>query len=59
MRLENYVDLGGQPGIGGLFYACGSFGIIDGNVSYVSEEKDGSIKYSYQNETIRLVATFT
>ena len=59
MRLENYVDLGEQPGIGGLFYACGSFGIIDGNVSYVSEEKDGSIKYSYQNETIRLVATFT
>lgn len=35
MRIENYFDLGGKLGFSGLFLACGSFGIVDGNVEYV------------------------
>ncbi len=58
MRIENYFDLSGNNGYSGLFFACGSFGIVDGDAEYVKEEKAGKSTYTFQNESIRLQAEF-
>lgn len=39
MRIKNYLNLKGIPGASGLFFACGSFGIVDGDCNYTHEEK--------------------
>lgn len=58
MRIENYFDLGGRLGFSGLFFACGSFGIVDGNIEYgVAEEGEKTI-YRYRGKGIELQAVF-
>ena len=58
MKFEHYVDLTGRQGISGLFFASGSFGIVDGDVTYERVEEQGRVTYIYQNEQIRLCAEF-
>ena len=58
MRIENYVSLTRKFNGTGLFYASGSFGILDGNLPYHLEETaDGRI-YTYANEQVALRAEF-
>lgn len=59
MYLKNLIDFQGNAGFSGLFFACGSFGIIDGDCDYTYEEKGNDRIYRYTNEKIALVATFT
>lgn len=59
MDLKNVVDFMGIAGYSGLFFACGSFGIVDGDCNYTCEEKGNEKIYRYANEKIALVATFT
>ncbi len=59
MYLKNLIDFGGKAGFSGLFFACGSFGIIDGDCNYTHEKMGEDKIYRYSNGTIALVATFT
>ena len=59
MNLERYVNLEGKPGVSGLFFAVGSFGIIDGTASYERIDENGKIIFIYCDEFIRLEAEFT
>ena len=59
MLFRNLIDLQGNCGFSGLFFACGSFGILDGDCNYTYEEKGQDKIYRYSNGTIELVATFT
>ena len=59
MDLKNYIDFRGNAGYGGLFFACGSFGIVDGNCNYTYEQKGEDKIYRYANEKIALVSVFT
>lgn len=59
MYLKKFIDLQGKAGFSGLFFACGSFGIVDGDCNYTYEEKGEEKIYRYSNEKIALVATFT
>lgn len=56
MKLENYIDERGILSASGLFFAAGDFGVIDGGASYTRSEKDGKVLYTYENESLRLVA---
>lgn len=58
MRIENYLDLGKKLGISGLFFAVGSFGVIDGNIEYTKTEKEDGCIFEYENDTIRLKSEF-
>ncbi|MBR2612778.1 MAG: alpha-galactosidase [Clostridia bacterium] len=58
MRIENYIDLSGRNGCSGLFFASGSFGLIDGEAKYTASEKDGKIVYITEKNGVRLTATF-
>lgn len=59
MYLKNFIDFGGNAGFSGLFFACGNFGIVDGNCDYICEEKGKEKIFRYRDENIALVATFT
>ena len=59
MKIEHYVDLKGKPGVSGLFFAVGSFGIIDGNASYERIEEKGKTTFIFVDESIRLEAEFS
>ena len=58
MRLENYFRLQGELGFSGLFFATGSFGIVDGDGTYTLSEENGKKTYVYENASIRLCAEF-
>ena len=58
MNIEHYIDLSGTLGVSGLFFATGSFGIIDGDVSYDRIDTSDSTTFVYSNESIRLEAEF-
>ena len=59
MYLKNLIDWQGNAGFSGLFFACGSFGVIDGDCNFAYEEKEKERIYRYDNGEITLVATFT
>ena len=59
MLFRNLIDLQGNCGFSGLFFASGSFGILDGDCNYTYEEKGQDKIYRYFNGTIELVASFT
>lgn len=59
MNLERYVNLEGKLGVSGLFFAVGSFGIIDGAASYERIDENGKTIFIYCDEFIRLEAEFT
>ncbi|MBR7098462.1 MAG: alpha-galactosidase, partial [Clostridia bacterium] len=59
MRIENYVDMEEMPGASGLFFAVGSFGIVDGNASYERIDENGKTTFVYCDELIRLEAEFS
>ena len=59
MDMKNLIDFGDNAGFSGLFFTCGSFGIVDGDCNYSYEEKGNDKIYRYSNEKIALVATFT
>ena len=50
MDIKKYIDFSGNAGYGGLFFACGSFGIVDGDCNYSYEEKGNDKIYRYSNE---------
>jgi len=58
MRIENYLDFGKTPGISGLFFAQGSFGIIDGNVDYTRTVKKKKTVFEYKDDIVRLKSEF-
>jgi len=58
MNIKNLVDFEGKAGFSGLFFACGSFGLVDGDCGYFCEQNDKKTVYSYVGEKIKLVATF-
>lgn len=59
MNFERYIDLNGACGVSGLFFAVGSFGVIDGNVKYDRIDENGKTTFVYCNDSIRLEAEFT
>lgn len=59
MNIKNLVDFQGSAGFSGLFFTCGSFGVVDGNCNYTYEQEGEDKIYRYSNEKIALVATFT
>ena len=59
MKLENYISTQKMLGVSGLFFACGSFGVVDGDVDYVYTEEHGVKKYMYADKNIQLCAEFT
>ena len=59
IRIENYLNLKGILGASGLFFAFGSFGIIDGTASYERIDENGKTIFIYCDEFIRLEAEFT
>ena len=40
MVIDNYVNLCGKLGISGLFFASGSFGIVDGDITYTRTDSE-------------------
>ena len=59
MKLYHYLDFKRMPGISGLFFAAGSFGVIDGNVAYERIEEEGRTTFVYTDKKVRLEAEFT
>lgn len=59
MKLERLIQNGGYDLIAGLFSVSGSFGIIDGTVTYDKTVSGNTETYTYENGALRLVATFT
>lgn len=59
MNFKHYVDLRKTLGASGLFFVVGSFGIIDGNVSYDRTDENEKTTFVYRDESIRLEAEFT
>lgn len=58
MRIENYISLNRKFNGTGLFYASGSFGILDGNLPYAVEEIAGGRIYTHSTDTVALRAEF-
>lgn len=58
MKLENFISAQKILAVSGLFFATGSFGVVDGDVDYVLEEKNGTKEYVYSNGVIELKAQF-
>lgn len=58
MRIENYLNLKGILGASGLFFACGSFGVVDGDAEYTVSEEDGKKTYTHMGKGIILRASF-
>ncbi len=59
MNIKNYIDERKALGISGLFFAVGSFGVVDGDVDYAYAEENGVKTYTYTDEKIELRAEFT
>ena len=59
MRFEKYIDLSGNVGYSGLFFASGTFGIIDGNVDYIRSENGGKTIFEYCNREVKLLSEFS
>jgi hypothetical protein len=59
MRFENYLDFQSGAGKGGLFFAVGSFGVIDGAADYSREQADGCVTFRQMCGNVALTATFT
>ena len=59
MKLDNFISLLKMRMVSGLFFACGSFGVIDGDVDYAKTQTENVEKYVYNNGTVELVAEFT
>lgn len=59
MNIEHFIDFKGTVGISGLFFAAGSFGLIEGDVPYTKTECDGKTIFEYSNAFVRLQAEFT
>ena len=59
MNFDHYVDLKGKLGVSGLFFAAGSFGMIDGSECYERLDADKTTTFSYRNDTVCLEAEFT
>ncbi len=59
MKIENYIDQAGKPGVSGLFFACGSFGVVDGDAKYECTGDDTKRVYTYENGAVRLKSEFT
>ena len=59
MKIENYINLNKMTGVSGLFFASGSFGVVDGDADYVKTEECGVEKYVYSNGQIELCSEFT
>ena len=58
MRIEDYFKSSPSAGYGGLMFACGSFGVIDG-AEFASQQADNEQIYTHRTEQICLRATFT
>ncbi len=58
MKIENYLNLDGRRGYSGLFFACGSFGIVDGDAEYTLSEENGKKIYTCVEKELELRATF-
>ena len=56
IRIENYLNLKGTLGASGLFFACGDFGIVDGDTAYERSEEDKKTVFEAQNGKIKLRA---
>ncbi len=59
MRIENMYRKNKPLGATGLFYACGSFGIINGGEDYTYTKEGNTEIYSYEQNGVRLRARFT
>lgn len=59
MKIENVLNFKGIPGISGLFHACGSFGVIDGDCDHTCTREGAETVYRYERDGVVLVATFT
>jgi hypothetical protein len=59
MNIERIIRNGGVDHTAGLFSIAGSFGIIDGTVSYEKKLDGINEVYSYENGILRLEAKFT
>lgn len=58
MRLTNYINLCGEKGYAGLFFACGSFGIVDGDANYIYAKSNNTETYTYDDGKVKLTAVF-
>ena len=47
MVIDNYVNLCGKLGVSGLFFASGSFGIVDGNITYTRTDSENKTVFEY------------
>jgi len=59
MRLENILRFEGELNASGLFYARGSFGIIDSGRACTRTQQGNVTTFSLQTETVLLTAAFT
>ena len=59
MRLENILRFEGELNASGLFYARGSFGIIDSGRGCTRTQQGNVTTFSLQTETVLLTAAFT
>ena len=58
MRIENYIDLNDKLGVSGLFFAVGSFGVVDGKARYERKDEGEKTTFVYTDGKVRLVAEF-
>lgn len=58
MKPEKLLRFEGSTGASGLFYACGSFGIINKACKYEKYENENKTVYRYENQQIALTASF-
>lgn len=59
MRIDSYIDKRKIPGVSGLFFASGSFGVIEGDVDYARFEDGEKTIFQYLSETVKLESEFT
>ena len=59
MRLEHYIDTDGKAGISGLFFACGSFGVLEGKETYTCEKTGNKTVFRHETDALVLTAAFT
>ncbi len=59
MNIKHFIDLKDNVGISGLFFAAGSFGVIEGDVTYTQSECNEKTIFEYTDTSVRLQAEFT
>lgn len=59
MKLDNFISLYKMRMVSGLFFATGSFGVIDGDVDYAKTENGNVEKYIFNNGEVEFVSEFT